>query len=79
MNEVRMENNQLEKYYQQCGRNIRYYRQQKKMSQAVLGGKANLEKSAVQLLERGSTPTLKTLIMVAHALEVPAAALLQFD
>ena len=49
------------------------------MSQAVLGGKANLEKSAVQLLERGSTPTLKTLIMVAHALEVPAAALLQFD
>ena len=63
-----MENNQLEKYYQQCGRNIRYYRQQKKMSQAVLGGKANLEKAAVQLLERGSNPTLKTLIKVAHAL-----------
>lgn len=74
-----MENNQLEKYYQQCGRNIRYYRQQKKISQAVLGGKANLEKAAVQRLERGSTPTLKTLIKVAHALEVPAAALLQFD
>lgn len=51
----------------------------KKMSQAVLGGKANLEKAAVQRLERGNTPTLKTLIKVAHALEVPAAALLQFD
>ncbi|MGB0393098.1 MAG: helix-turn-helix domain-containing protein [Flavobacteriaceae bacterium] len=49
------------------------------MSQAVLGGKANLEKAAVQRLERGNTPTLKTLIKVAHALEVPAAALLQFD
>lgn len=49
------------------------------MSQAVLGGKANLEKAAVQRLKRGSNPTLKTLIKVAHALEVPAADLLQFD
>ena len=74
-----MENNQLEKYYKRCGRNIRHYRQQKKMSQAVLGGKANLEKAAIQRLERGSNPTLKTLVKVALALEVTPAALLQFD
>ena len=51
----------------------------KKNVTSRFGGKANLEKAAVQRLERGSNPTLKTLIKVAHALEVPAAALLQFD
>ena len=51
----------------------------KKNVTSRFGGKDNLEKAAVQRLERGSNPTLKTLIKVAHALEVPAPALLQFD
>lgn len=54
------------------GQVLRNYRKSKKMSQEVLSGLADLDRTHYSKIERGlRSPTLDTLFKIAHALDIP--------
>lgn len=61
----------------QFGRIVKQVREQRGWSQEVLADRANLNRSYVGEVERGSAmPSLATVAKLAQALEVPASGLL---
>lgn len=59
------------------GRVLRTCRKSKKMSQEVLSGLADLDRTHYSKIERGlRSPTIDTLFKIAHALDVPAHELI---
>ena len=74
-----MDSLDYEGQYQLIGQRIKSLRQARGWSQAALGANADLEKSAIQRIERGYNSTLKTLLKLAAALGVSLAVLLTFD
>ena len=62
---------------EQFARNLRAQRLRRGLSQEALGDACGLHRTEVSLLERaGRDPRLSTITRLAHALGVPAAALL---
>ncbi|HEV7772153.1 MAG TPA: helix-turn-helix transcriptional regulator [Conexibacter sp.] len=58
------------------GAAVRETRARRKMSQEVLGFAASLHRNYVGAIERGEiNPTLRTLMQLAHGLEVPLSEL----
>ena len=54
------------------GKVIRTCRESKKMSQEVLSGLADLDRTHYSKIERGlRLPTIDTLFKIAHALDIP--------
>jgi transcriptional regulator with XRE-family HTH domain len=59
------------------GRTLRRLREEAKLTQEEVGLRCKMHLSAVARLEAGQrSPTLGTIVRLAHALEVPPAALL---
>ena len=54
---------------------VKSLRKEQNLSQSALGGKANLEKSLIQRVERGSNLTLKTLIQLANGFNMSLSEL----
>ena len=71
-----MEGLNYELHYKNIGNRTRSLRNQRGWSQSDLGGKADLEKSAVQRIERGCNSTLKTLLQLTTAFELSLSDLL---
>jgi len=67
------------KLFLQLGRRIKTLRKKHKLSQSALGGKAELEKSLIQRIERGSNVTIKTLMHIANGFEITLSELLDFS
>ncbi|MBR2520981.1 MAG: helix-turn-helix transcriptional regulator [Oscillospiraceae bacterium] len=54
------------------GQVIRRFRKSKGLSQEVLSGLANLDRTHYSKIERGlRSPTVDTVLKIAHALEIP--------
>ena len=66
------------KYFKMFGKRIKVLRKERKLSQSALGGKAELEKTAIQRIERGYNSTLKTLLKLANAFDISLSELLDF-
>lgn len=63
--------------HEQFARNLRQHRMRRGLSQEALGHAAGLHRTEISLLERaGREPRLSTIVRLARALELPAAALL---
>lgn len=59
------------------GKVLRNCRKSKKISQEVLSGLADLDRTHYSKIERGlRSPTIDTLFKIAHALDVPAHELI---
>ena len=59
------------------GKILRKYRLQEKLSQEKLAELANLDRTYISQIERGlKSPSIKTLIALAHALQVKAHILI---
>ena len=64
------------KTYVQIGLNILYYRKERGMTQADLAERANISRQYAQRIETAvATPSLDTLLDIAHALGVPVQKL----
>ena len=75
---LEMEEIDFRKLYYRFGQKVKARRKQLMLSQSALGGRANLEKAAIQRIERGHNITLKTLYKISTALEVRPSDLLNF-
>ncbi|PCI35426.1 MAG: transcriptional regulator [Flavobacteriaceae bacterium] len=62
-------------YLKLFGKKIKTLRNERNLSQSDLGGKAELEKTAIQRIERGYNSTIKTLLKLANALDIEVAEL----
>jgi len=62
-------------YLKLFGKKIKELRKERNLSQSALGGKAELEKTAIQRIERGYNSTIKTLLKLANALDIEVAEL----
>ena len=63
---------------QQFATNLRQQRLRRGLSQEQLGYAAGLHRTEISLLERaGRDPRLSTLTRLAHALDIPTAALVR--
>ena len=58
---------------------VKALRKKHNLSQSALGGKAELEKSLIQRIERGSNVTLKTLIHLANGFNISLSELLDIS
>jgi len=67
------------KLFRLFGKKIKTLRKEHNLSQSALGGKAELEKSSIQRLERGSNVTLKTLLRLANGFDISLSELLNFS
>ena len=62
------------------GKGIRFYRQQRKLSQAALAEKANISVTFLSNIERGiKYPTSDTLSAIANGLDVEVFELFRYD
>ncbi|MDG5490600.1 helix-turn-helix domain-containing protein [Psychroserpens sp. SPM9] len=66
-------------YLKQFGKRIRSLRKDRGLSQSELGAKADMEKSAIQRIERGYNPTLKTLRKIAQGLEIKISDMFDYN
>lgn len=66
----------LEDQYETIGNRIRSLRVERGWTQSTLGAKADLEKTAIQRIERGYNSTLKTLLKLAFAFELSLSEML---
>lgn len=66
-------------YLKLFGKRIKELRKKNKMSQSELGGKAELEKTAIQRIERGHNSTLNTLLKVAKAFDLTLSELFDLE
>lgn len=65
-------------YISRIGKNVKKFRLKKGLTQGQLADYCDLEKQHISRLELGGTsPTLKTLIKVANALEIELADLVK--
>lgn len=71
----KLDDNQYAKLF---GRRIKELRKERSMSQTDLAGKAELEKTAIQRIERGYNSTLKTLRKLAKGLDITVSELFNF-
>ena len=62
--------------FKELASRLKALRKEQNLSQSALGGKANLEKSLIQRVERGSNLTLKTLIQLANGFNISLSELL---
>lgn len=60
------------------GKRIKKLRKEHKLTQSELAGKAELEKTAIQRIERGYNSTLKTINKLAKGFEVSLSELFNF-
>jgi len=66
-------------FYKQLGDRIRQLRKLRKWSQSDLGYESELDKSAIQRIERGvDNSTIKTLIKITNAFEMEFKELFDF-
>ena len=65
--------------FKQFGERIVELRGKHKLSQSALAGKAEIEKSSVQRLEKGSNVTLKTMIQLANAFDITLTELIELN
>ena len=68
----------FEQLYKTFGQKVKARRKALHLSQSALGGRANLEKAAIQRIERGHNVTLKTIHKVAQALDISVSDLFAF-
>jgi transcriptional regulator with XRE-family HTH domain len=61
------------------GKRVRTLRKDQKLSQSELGARSNLEKSAIQRIERGYNCTVKTLAKLANGLDISISELMDFS
>ena len=61
------------------GKRVKFLRSEKKISQTDLAVMADLEKSAIQRIERGYNSTIKTLIKLANAFDISVSELLGIE
>ncbi len=62
------------------GGNLRKFRLNKGLTQEMLADKAEIQRSQVTRIERGTTnPTINTLKVIAEVLEIDLKLLLEFD
>ncbi len=66
-------------YAKLFGKRIKKLRKEYNMSQSELGGKAELEKTAIQRIERGYNSTLKTLRKLANAFDMSLSELFNLE
>jgi len=66
-------------YLRMFGKRVKALRKEHNLSQSALGGKAELEKTAIQRIERGYNSTIKTLLKLANAFEISLSELLNFS
>ena len=66
-------------YLKLFGKRIKTLRKTHNLSQTDLAGKANLEKTAIQRIERGYNSTLRTLRKLANAFDMNLAELFDFS
>lgn len=69
----------LEDQYIIIGKRIRSLRKKRGWSQSALGAKADLEKTAIQRIERGYNSTLKTLLKLAIAFKLSLSEMLSLS
>ena len=75
-----MEQAEFEVYVKNVGEHIVQLRQAKGLTQVELASRMDIEDSALRRIEKGRTnPTLKTLYLIAHELEVPLQELFTID
>lgn len=60
------------------GQRVRALRKEQKLSQSELGARSNLEKSAIQRIERGYNCKVKTLAKIADGLGITISELMYF-
>ena len=65
-------------FLKNLGKKIRAIRNDHGLSQRELGLRAEMEKSEIQRLERGTNVTFKTIIKIANALDVDIETLITF-
>lgn len=65
-------------YLKKFGKRIRSLRKENGLSQSELGAKSDMEKSAIQRIERGYNPTLKTLRKLADGLSMSLSEMLNY-
>ena len=63
----------------QFAERVKSLRNEKGLSQSALGGRAELEKSLIQRVERGSNLTLKTLIALCNGFDISLSELLDIS
>lgn len=61
------------------GKHIKMLRKRYELSQSELAGRAELEKTAIQRIERGYNSTLKTIRKLARGFEISLSELFEFD
>ncbi len=61
------------------GKHIKMLRKQHEFSQSELAGRAELEKTAIQRIERGYNSTLKTLRKLAKGFDISLSDLFKLD
>ena len=66
-------------YLKMFGKRIKALRKEQNLSQSDLGGKADLEKTAIQRIERGYNSTIKTLLKLANGFDISLPELLNFS
>ncbi|UOY09220.1 helix-turn-helix transcriptional regulator [Muricauda sp. SCSIO 64092] len=68
-----------EVFYKKLGNKIRELRKERKWSQSDLGYKSELDKSAIQRIERGvDNSTIRTLIKIANGFDIEFKGLFDF-
>lgn len=73
-----MDMSQIEKY-EQLGINVRYYRKKRKLTQAELAEKVDIERVHMGNIELARTgASLDVIFRIADALEVPVHKLFEF-
>ena len=65
-------------YYKLFGKHIKALRKKYDLSQTDLAGKSNLEKTAIQRIERGYNSTIMTLRKLAKGFDISISELFNF-
>ncbi|WP_452600634.1 helix-turn-helix domain-containing protein [Pontimicrobium sp. MEBiC06410] len=65
--------------FKQFGQRIKFLRKEYKLSQSALGGKADVEKSTIQRIEKGANVTMRIMVQLANAFDMSLSELLKID
>lgn len=66
-------------YYKEFGKRVRALRKERGLTQLELSALSDLEKSAIQRIERGYNSTIKTLRKLADAFEISISEMFNYD
>jgi len=67
------------KFIKIVGKRIKELRKEQGLTQRDLSDKSEMEESAIQRIERGYNSTLKTLLKIANAFDIPFSELFNFS